>query len=40
MPLTGEYEPSTVGWVRKQVELYERSGGTRGRRSSAGPSWS
>ena len=30
MPLTGEYEPSTMGWVRKQVELYERSGGTRG----------
>jgi deazaflavin-dependent oxidoreductase (nitroreductase family) len=30
MPLTGEYEPSAVGWVRKQVELYERSGGTKG----------
>jgi deazaflavin-dependent oxidoreductase (nitroreductase family) len=30
MPLTGEYEPSTMGWVRKQVELYESSGGTRG----------
>ena len=30
MPLTGEYEPSTTGWVRKQVELYESSGGTQG----------
>lgn len=30
MPLEGEYEPSTAGWVRDQVELYESSGGTRG----------
>ena len=30
MPLQGEYEPGTMGWVRKQVELYERSGGTQG----------
>ena len=30
MPLTGEYEPSTIGWVREQVELYESSGGTQG----------
>ncbi|WP_445399357.1 nitroreductase family deazaflavin-dependent oxidoreductase [Streptomyces sp. LE64] len=30
MPLTGEYAPSTTGWVRDQVELYESSGGTRG----------
>jgi deazaflavin-dependent oxidoreductase (nitroreductase family) len=30
MPLTGEYEPGTMGWVRKQVELYESSGGTQG----------
>ena len=30
MPLEGEYEPSTEGWVREQVELYERSGGTQG----------
>lgn len=30
MPLEGEYEPSPVGWVREQVELYERSGGTEG----------
>jgi F420H(2)-dependent quinone reductase len=29
MPLTGEYEPSTIDWVREQVEEYERSGGTR-----------
>ncbi|HVC13761.1 MAG TPA: nitroreductase family deazaflavin-dependent oxidoreductase [Acidimicrobiales bacterium] len=29
MPLTGEYEPSPAEWVRKQVEEYERSGGTR-----------
>jgi F420H(2)-dependent quinone reductase len=28
MPLVGEYEPSTIGWVRKQVEDYEASGGT------------
>ncbi|MFD5126635.1 nitroreductase family deazaflavin-dependent oxidoreductase [Streptomyces olindensis] len=30
MPLEGEYEPSPTQWVRKQVELYESSGGTRG----------
>ncbi|NGO44386.1 nitroreductase family deazaflavin-dependent oxidoreductase [Streptomyces ureilyticus] len=30
MPLEGEYEPSTTGWVREQVELIERSGGTEG----------
>ncbi len=29
MPLSGEYEPSTAGWVRRQVEEYEASGGTR-----------
>lgn len=28
MSLTGEYEPSPVGWVRRQVEAYEASGGT------------
>jgi deazaflavin-dependent oxidoreductase (nitroreductase family) len=28
MPLDGEYEPSTIGWVREQVERYEASGGT------------
>ena len=27
MPLQGEYEPSTQGWVRDQVERYEASGG-------------
>ncbi len=26
----GEYAPSTRGWVRDQVELYEKSGGTEG----------
>jgi deazaflavin-dependent oxidoreductase (nitroreductase family) len=30
MPVEGDYEPSTQGWVREQVELYEKSGGTRG----------
>lgn len=30
MPLHGEYEPSPTGWVRKQVETYEKSGGTEG----------
>jgi F420H(2)-dependent quinone reductase len=30
MPLEGEYDPSPVGWVRRQVELYESSGGTEG----------
>ena len=28
-PLDGDYEPSPVDWVRKQVEEYEASGGTR-----------
>ena len=30
MPLTGDYEPSTLDWVREQVELYESSNGTEG----------
>ena len=30
MTLDGEYEPSPVGWVREQVETYERSGGEEG----------
>jgi deazaflavin-dependent oxidoreductase (nitroreductase family) len=30
MPIEGEYEPSTRGWVRDQVDEYEGSGGTRG----------
>ncbi len=28
MTLEGEYVPSPAGWVRDQVEAYERSGGT------------
>jgi F420H(2)-dependent quinone reductase len=28
MPLSGEYEPSQLDWVRKHVETYEKSGGT------------
>ncbi len=27
-PFDGEYEPPAQGWVRKQVETYEASGGT------------
>ena len=27
MPLTGEYEPSTAGWARRQAELYEHTNG-------------
>lgn len=30
MPLTGEYEPSVVGWARKQAELFERTNGAEG----------
>lgn len=30
MPIEGEYEPSSQGWVRDQVAEYESSGGTRG----------
>ncbi|MFD4630680.1 nitroreductase family deazaflavin-dependent oxidoreductase [Streptomyces sp. NPDC058284] len=30
MPLEGEYAPSPAQWIREQVELYERSNGTRG----------
>jgi F420H(2)-dependent quinone reductase len=29
MPLEGEYEPSSFGWVRDQVEEYESSAGER-----------
>jgi deazaflavin-dependent oxidoreductase (nitroreductase family) len=29
MPLEGEYEPSTMKWVRDQVAEYEASGGTK-----------
>jgi deazaflavin-dependent oxidoreductase (nitroreductase family) len=27
MPIDGEYEPSTLDWVREQVDTYERTGG-------------
>jgi len=27
MPLTGDYEPSALAWVRDQVETYEATGG-------------
>ena len=30
MPADEDYEPSPIGWVREQVELYESSGGTKG----------
>jgi F420H(2)-dependent quinone reductase len=30
MVIEGEYEPSAWGWVAKQVDLYESSGGTKG----------
>ena len=30
MGLDGDYVPSAVGWVRNQVEAYERSGGREG----------
>ena len=30
MNADGDYAPSTAGWVRDQVELYESSGGARG----------
>ena len=28
MPLTGEYQPSTAEWARKQAEAFESSGGS------------
>jgi deazaflavin-dependent oxidoreductase (nitroreductase family) len=30
MPIESEYEPSAWGWVAKQVDVYESSGGTEG----------
>ncbi|KIA61043.1 nitroreductase family deazaflavin-dependent oxidoreductase [Nocardia vulneris] len=30
MPFEGEYGPSPAQWIREQVELYEKSGGTQG----------
>jgi deazaflavin-dependent oxidoreductase (nitroreductase family) len=29
MPLTGEYEPGTAAWARKQAELYEATDGAK-----------
>jgi deazaflavin-dependent oxidoreductase (nitroreductase family) len=37
MPLTGEYEPSTSDWARKQAELLEGSGGTEGTQMNGMP---
>ncbi|MDY7000052.1 MAG: nitroreductase family deazaflavin-dependent oxidoreductase [Actinomycetota bacterium] len=30
MPLTGDYEPSTMDWARENAEEYMESGGTKG----------
>jgi len=30
MPLTGEYEPSTIDWARKQADVFEASNGHEG----------
>ena len=30
MPLSAEYEPGTSDWARKQLDVYEASGGTEG----------
>jgi F420H(2)-dependent quinone reductase len=30
MPLTGDYEPGTAAWARKQAELYETTNGEQG----------
>lgn len=30
MPLTGEYEPGTAAWARKQLDLYESTNGEQG----------
>ncbi len=35
--LEGEYEPSTWGWVRKQVETYEATGGREANLLRTGP---
>ena len=37
MPLTGEYEPGTSAWARKQAETYEASGGTKAATLSGKP---
>ncbi|MGD0700590.1 MAG: nitroreductase family deazaflavin-dependent oxidoreductase [Trebonia sp.] len=36
MPLTGEYAPNAFDFVRDQVDLYERSGGTEGTENDGG----
>jgi len=37
--LEGEYEPSTWGWVRKQVEKYEATGGREANLLQNRPAW-
>jgi deazaflavin-dependent oxidoreductase (nitroreductase family) len=37
MPLTGEYEPSTSAWARKQAELFEATNGEKGNHLSGRP---
>lgn len=37
MPLTGDYEPSTAEWARKQVEAFEASGGREANRLRGRP---
>src|SRR5262245_63901821 len=37
MPLTGDYEPGTSAWGRKQAETYEESGGTKAATLSGKP---
>ena len=37
MSLTGEYEPGTSAWARKQAETYEASGGTKAATLSGKP---
>ncbi len=36
MPLTGEYEPSTAEYARRQVELYEATNGREGGTGTTG----
>jgi len=37
MPLTGDYEPSTLDWARENAEEYMESGGTRGTKMKGRP---
>ncbi len=39
MTLEGEYEPSSSGWVRDQVEAYEASGGKEANILRGRPEW-